>query len=257
MNFVRIKCNLIFLLALSVYAVKFVNGRPSLEDKLHNKHEVNSNKTSKSEKFVKKSDLEDLVRLKSLYLVKNYIEEFETHLGLRFQPDWSQINVASSPARQSIEIRRQKWQYIFDNFNDSHIVTRLNSEMAKAGINQTTFCNDIADVYFTLSLNPYIFNNRFDPHSNQSIGTLLQKKCVIVFMNSVSGSELSFEEDEEKVQIPKSLYVELMRKDAHAFHMKRYYEDRLRSLKYAFQKKIIEDGKRFEILYPNIDVPAY
>ena len=148
---------------------------------------------------------EELLNLKNRYIVKNYIEEFETQLALFFKPKWRLVNMFDSPARQSIEIRRQKWNYIFDNFNDSRVMQNLNVEMNKAGINQTIFCNDIADIYFLISDNAYIFDK--DPTKNNKRKIFvdfrdpMQEKCVQIFMNAVSDFMLDFNKDEPTVSV--------------------------------------------------------
>ncbi|XP_065204833.1 uncharacterized protein LOC135834796 [Planococcus citri] len=258
MYFTFIICHLVLLINFSVEASKLRIKQPQVKDEPP--HDSKQEETNKSEKFIKKSDLEDLVRLKNLYFVRNYMEEFETHLALHFIPNWNQVDAFKSPAKQSIEIRRQKWEYILHNFNDSHIVQRLNTEMKEAGINQTTFCNDMAEIYFTLSDNAYIFDKQFNPDkeqkSNQSIGALLHKKSVLVFMNSISGSKLKFNPNEDLVQLPKSIYIELMRKDAHASLLKQHYVNRMQRLRNAYKKKIRhirEDQSR----YIDSDVSSY
>ncbi|XP_065204829.1 uncharacterized protein LOC135834792 [Planococcus citri] len=250
-----------FVIILSMVSINFAlgarprYGRVSYPKESDSEQETNrSNETTNFPKCIKKSELEEFVRYKQLFEVKNTIDQFETHWGLYFVPDWNQLNRINSPTHQDYEIRRQKWSYIFTHFGDYPVVKRLNSELQKAGFTQTTFVEEIVETYMMISYGhgPPILDEKSNDlvvkNESQVVADPLQRKCVQVFMSCVSDSKLKCDENERKVQVPESLYNELIRNNAHVAVVKQYYEDRLKRLKHLCTKKI-EECKNEESSY--------
>ncbi|XP_065204835.1 uncharacterized protein LOC135834798 [Planococcus citri] len=196
----------------------------------------------------KDTDVKQLLLLKQQYIVRNHIEEFETDFALSFVPDWSKVDKWSSPARQSIEIRRQKWEFIFDKHSDLHQVQSLAAELAKGGVNQSTFCREIAEAYFILSHNSYVYNrgpmpNTKDHKVSEYINDPMMEKSLKVFMHIFPDSNVTVNEAEELVQIPKSVYHKLLRKDTHVHLLRKHHDSEMRRQKDSYENKIKEIHK--------------
>ncbi|XP_065204831.1 uncharacterized protein LOC135834793 [Planococcus citri] len=179
---------------------------------------------------------DEIAKLKEQYTVKNTIEDFETEWALHFKPNSKKINKKDSPSLQNAEIRRQKWEYIFEKLADSHIIRRLDSELQKAGILRAVFCKEIAEVYFSLSYNASLFDKETD--SIKPLPNPLKLKSMEVFLNVISDLKLNPDNAEESVKIPKSLYVDLLRKDALGILHKNHLEERISRLKHVYRDRV-------------------
>ncbi|XP_065203478.1 uncharacterized protein LOC135833637 [Planococcus citri] len=204
------------------------------ENKTHEAEGTNqdtkpTNESTKFTKCIKKSELEEFVQCKQKFDMKNNIDQFETHWGIHFEPNSAELDKFQSPVDLDYEIRRLKWIYILENFGDSLAIKGLNSVLLKAGINRTTFCDDIADSYMRLT--------HFEGES-VTYANLMQKKSVQVFQNYVSDSKYKCDENEKQVQVPESLYNELIRSSANVAVLKRHHEDKIALLKQRYEKKI-------------------
>lgn len=142
--------------------------------------------------------------MKQQYVLRNLIEEFEIDFALNFIPDWSKVDRWSSTARQCIEIRRQKWRHILQNHSDIHVIQSLNAELAESRIDQSIFCREIAEAYFILSHNSYIYDK--GPIANEKGAKMAElvrcpamDKSLKIFLHSIPDSDFKFNETEDLV----------------------------------------------------------